>query len=297
MTSIGTPTLDQVEVFLAVVEHEGFTAAARRLNRATSAITYAIDQLEFQLGVTLFERGASRRPELTEVGRAVLLEARTIHHSVEALKARIKGLTEGFEAEVSLAVDVMFPTRRLVDALQGFQAEFPNIPLRLHVEALGAVSQLVIDGAAGLGVSGPLSRNVEGLEHHGVGSVILVPVAAPHHPLARSTAAHAPGDARNHIQLVLTDRSPLTRGQDFGVIGTKTWRLADLGAKHALLLAGTGWGSMPEFMIGNDLEAGRLVRLALPDWAAGTYAFNCVYRPDSPPGPATRWLIDRFASQ
>lgn len=297
MAVFGTPTIDQIQVFLAVVDTGGFTAAARRLNRATSAITYAIDQLEFQLGISIFERGGSRKPELTEVGRAILLEARTINHSVEALRARIKGITEGFEAEISMAVDVMFPTSRLVDALQSFQVAFPTIPLRLHVETLGAVGQLVAEGTANIGISGPLSLNMEGLEHFGLGSVQLLPVASPFHPLSRTGPKHAPGDARGHIQLVLTDRSPLTKGRDFGVIGTKTWRLADLGAKHALLLAGVGWGSMPEFMIRGDLESGRLVELALPDWTSGTYMFNAIYRSESPPGPATRWLIEHLGGQ
>ena len=59
----------------------------------------------------------------------------------------------------------------------------------------------------------------------------------------------APGAARNYIQLVLTDRSPLTEGRDFGVMSSRTWRLADLGAKHALLLEGIGWGNMPREMV------------------------------------------------
>jgi DNA-binding transcriptional LysR family regulator len=104
-------------------------------------------------------------------------------------------------------------------------------------------------------------------------------------------------EARKHIQLVLSDRSPLTEGKDFGVMGAKTWRLADLGAKHALLLAGVGWGSMPEFMVRGDLDAGRLVELALIEWRLASYVFTAIYRTDTPPGPATQWLIDRFAAQ
>jgi hypothetical protein len=74
------------------------------------------------------------------------------------------------------------------------------------------------------------------------------------------------------VQLVLSDRSELTKGQDFGVIGVKSWRLADLGAKHALLLAGVGWGNMPEPMVREDLAAERLKQLALPEWSGGLYS-------------------------
>jgi DNA-binding transcriptional LysR family regulator len=92
----------------------------------------------------------------------------------------------------------------------------------------------------------------------------------------------------------LTDPSSLTEGQDFGVVGTKSWRLADLGAKHALLLAGVGWGNMPEPMVRDDFTAGRLKRLDLPDSPSGLYRLEAIYRTDTPPGPAASWLIQRF---
>lgn len=291
----GTPSFAQLQVLLAVVDAGSFAAAARRLNRATSAITYSIDNLEAQLGLPLFDRVATRKPELTQAGRAVLAEARAVTHGVDMLRAKVKGLLEGLEAEVSLAVDVMLPTARLVDALQAFQTTFPTVQLRLHVETLGAVTQLVLEGTAGIGVSGP-NVAATGTESIAIGGVQLVPVAAPFHPLAR-LGGQARGAAREHIQLVLSDRSTLTEGQDFGVVGPKTWRLADLGAKHALLLAGVGWGSMPAPMVKGDLEAGRLVELDLSDWWAAIYPLRVLHRIDSPPGPAAQWLIERFKSQ
>jgi DNA-binding transcriptional LysR family regulator len=190
----------------------------------------------------------------------------------------------------------MLPTERLVDAVQAFEAQFPTVTLRLHVEALGAVTQLVHTRVATIGVSGPLQAAVPGIEQIQVGGVELVPVAAPSHPLARN-GANAPGVARNHRQLVLTVRSSFVEGQDQGVVATDSWRLADLGAKHALLLAGVGWGNMPEPMVRGDLAAGRLVRLNLADWRGGFYTLQAIHRTDTPPGPAAAWLIQRFAAQ
>ena len=127
MPEPGTPSLDQLQVFQAVVEAGSFAAAGRRLNRATSAISYAIDNLEAQLGVVLFDRRSTRKPQLTAAGRAVLTEARAVSRGVDTLRAKVKGLSEGLEGEVSLSVDVMLPTSRLVDALQAFQARFPTV--------------------------------------------------------------------------------------------------------------------------------------------------------------------------
>jgi DNA-binding transcriptional LysR family regulator len=129
-----------------------------------------------------------------------------------------------------------------------------------------------------------------------VGDVEMISVAAPHHPLARSHPVPA-GAARHHRQLVLTVRTPFLEGPDIGVFATEEWRMADLGAKHALLLAGVGWGNMPEPNVRDDLAAGRLVRLELPEAKSGLYSFQAMYRTDQPPGPAAAWLIQRFADQ
>ena len=290
MADPGTPTFDQLRIFLAVVDTGSFAGAGRKLGRAVSVISYGIANLEAQLGVALFDRAGTRRPVLTIAGRAVLAEVRAVGQGMDGLRAKVKGLLDGLEAEVTLAVDVMLPAERLGGVLRGFAIAFPTVTLRLHVEALGAVTALVLDGRAALGLSGPLSAGVEAIESVAAGSIRMVPVAAPDHPLARQETI-PPGAGRDHLQLVLTDRSPLTDGRDFSVVSARTWRLGDLGAKHALLREGIGWGNMPLPMIAGDLAAGTLLRLAMPDHPGGNYAFSAIWRRDRPPGPATSWLM------
>jgi DNA-binding transcriptional LysR family regulator len=291
------PTLDQVQVFLTVVDVGSFVGAARRLNRATSAISYAIANLESQLELELFDRKATRKPQLTEAGRAVLADLRKLSIGVDELLTKARGLLAGLEAEVVLVVDVMFPMARLVQVLQDFQNQFPTVALRLHIEALGAVSQHVLDGVAMLGICGPIEvADSTQLERVGFGGMRLLPVAAPSHPLAQYKGELTVAQARNYEQLVLTDRSQLTQGRDYGVVGVRSLRLTDLNAKYALLLSGMGWGSMPEHMIKDDIAAGRLKALTMNEWTNAIYAFNTIWRSDTPPGPAVRWMLDRFAA-
>ncbi|WP_010543026.1 LysR family transcriptional regulator [Sphingomonas elodea] len=293
MSSPGTPTFDQLRIFLAVVDSGSFAGAGRQLNRAVSVISYGIANLEAQLGVLLFDREGTKKPRLTSAGEAVLAEARTVAQGIDGLRAKVKGLLDGLEAEVNLAVDVMLPTRRLGEVLRAFRAEFPTVTLRLHVEALGAITSLVLERKAVLGISGPLAAGMSGIECEAAGSVAMVPVAAPDHPLGRMDPI-PPGAGRDHVQLVLSDRSPLTAGRDFAVMSPRTWRLADLGAKHALLREGIGWGNMPLPLIEPDLVAGTLVRLAMPESPGGMYRFGAIWRRDAPPGPAASWLRTRF---
>jgi len=291
----GTPTLDQLRVLVTVVEVGSFAGAARKLNRATSVISYTVANLEAQLGVRLFDRATTRKPQLTDAGRMVLGEARLVASSVDGLQAKTKSLLQGLESELHVVIDTFLPKDRVVDALTTFFATYPTVSLHLSVETLGAVTQLVMNRCASIGVSGPLDT-IDGIERIAIGAVRLVPVAAANHPLALA-GRNPPGAGRTHIQLVLTDRSPLTKGRDFAVMGNRTWRLADVASKHMLLNAGIGWGYMPEPMVSDDLVAGRLVLLDMPDVVPGDYPMHAIHRSDTLPGPAATWLIDRLRNQ
>lgn len=126
MAGPGTPTLDQLRIFLAIADTGSFAAAGRRLNRAVSVISYGIVNLEQQLGLTLFDREGSRKPVLTTAGRALLAEARATLQGIDGLRAKVKGLLDGLEAEVDLAVDVMLPADRLGKVLRAFATEFSD---------------------------------------------------------------------------------------------------------------------------------------------------------------------------
>lgn len=258
-------TLAQLKVFLAVAETGGFAAAARKLGRAQSAVTYQIRNLERETGVALFDR-QTYRAGLTEAGRALLPRAQRIVEDLTAFRAQAQGMARGLEAELTLVVEAMFPMDELLGALTEFQALFPSVQTRVRVETLGAAVEAVLDGPGDMGLVISFAERIDELVGSLVTEVELVAVAAPQHPVAQITGPLEAEILREHVQLVLTDRSTLTQGRDRGVVGLRTWRLADLGAKHAMLLAGLGWGSMPRHMVAADLAGGRLVELLPQNW-------------------------------
>jgi DNA-binding transcriptional LysR family regulator len=292
-------TIDQLRVFRQVVESGSFSAAARATHRAQSAITYAVQKLEDQAGVALFDR-TGYRPVLTEAGRALLPRATRILEELAAFKSQARAIAGGLEPEVSLVVDPLFPAQLVVDALADFRREYPSVQLRLQVEALGAAAQAILDRSADLGVVLEFAAAHADIATTPLGEVELVPVAAPSHPLARHKGRIPPQALRDELQLVLTDRSPLTRGKDFSVISVNTWRLADLGARHELLLAGLGWGSMPVHMVEDDIAKGRLVRLDIRRPGGGAAlprpAVVLARRKDKTLGPAGSWLAERLGT-
>jgi len=235
---------------------------------------------------------------LTRQGVALLAEARAVVNRMDVFKARAKGLSDGLEPELGVVVDVMFPLEQLTSAVAAFQAEFPATPLTLHVEALGAVLQPVMEGRCAFGVMGTLPTAPAELTREQLLSVGMAFVASPTHPLASLKGPIPARVLAQYRQLVLTDRSELSQGKDFGVFSANTWRLADLGAKHAFLRAGLGWGGMPVGVIKADLAKGSLVKIRLEDVPEGmlVMAMSAVFRTDTPPGPAGRWLIERLKS-
>jgi DNA-binding transcriptional LysR family regulator len=288
-------TLDQLRTFIAAADEGSFSAAGRRLRRAQSVVSKTLANLEGQFDVALFDR-TRRRPTLTPQGEVLLTQARAVVGDVDRLKAHAKHLAGGLESELSIAVDSMFPMSKLTDAVTAFHAAFPVTPLRLYAETLGAVMQTILDGRCTLGVSGHLAVEPPRFSAEPMLEVALVHVVSPKHPLARHTRRVPTSELAKHIQLVLTDRSTLTRGHDLGVLSPRTWRLADLGSKHAFLRAGLGWGGMPAELVEADLAHGSLVRIVPQDAPPKGYAvpMRAVYLSDAPPGIAARWFIDQL---
>ena len=290
-------SLDHLRMFIAAADEGSFSAGGRRLRRAQSVISQTLANLEAQLGVKLFDR-SSRSPVLTNQGLALLAEARAVVSRMDDFKARAKGMSDGLEPELSVVVDVMFPLDQLTSAIAAFQVEFPATPLTLHVEALGAVLQPVMERRCAFGVMGSLPTAPAHLTLERLLSVGMAFVASPSHPLASLKGPIPARILAQHRQLVLTDRSELSQGRDFGVFSANTWRLSDLGAKHAFLRAGLGWGGMPLGVVETDLADGSLVRIRIEDIpdTRMVMPMSAVFRTDRPPGPAGRWLIERLKS-
>jgi DNA-binding transcriptional LysR family regulator len=291
-------SMDQLRTFIAAADEGSFSAAGRKLRRAQSVVSATLANLELQVGFPLFER-TGRFPRLTEPGRALLEQARLAAAGMDAFKAKARTLSEGLEPELAVAVDVMFPIEELTSAVQAFQQAFPATPLRLYVEALGAVLQPLLAGDCRVAIIGSLPEIPAGCASEFLVSVAAVAVVSPTHALAAIPGPVLRSVAGEHVQLVLSDRSSMTAGRNFGVMSAKTWRLADMGAKHAFLRAGLGWGYMPLHMVDEDLRSGKLVRLELemqPNVGPG-FSMHAVHLMEHPPGPAGRWFVDRLKKQ
>ncbi len=288
-------TLDQLRVFAAVADAGSFRAAARRLSRVQSAVSHAIANMESQLGVTLFDR-SGHRPAMTPQGAALLANARDILLRVDALRARAQGLGEGVELELSLAVDTLFPIAEVGAALNAMRAVYPSVAARVSVLPLGGPIEALLASSHTLGIIAGEHFRHPRIAVQALSSVQMVAVVGAAHALARHVAADAPlgpAELADHVQIVQSDPSTLTEGRDFAVLSPQTCRVNGQDAKHALIVAGVGWGRLPLWQVERDLAEGRLLRLPTGSLGRGSQVATETYlahRIDQPLGPAARVL-------
>jgi DNA-binding transcriptional LysR family regulator len=154
----------------------------------------------------------------------------------------------------------------------------------------------VLDGAATLGVVSPLGLRDE-LEHRSLSPIQMVTAVSPTHPLAERAGLIETRELADCVQIVLSERRDVGV-PDQAVLSPRTWRVTDLHAKRAMLLAGVGWGNLPEHFVRDDLARNALVRIRPAVWGANglTLTLSIVYRRDMTFGRAHRWLLAHLES-
>jgi DNA-binding transcriptional LysR family regulator len=290
-------TLDQIRTFVAAAEEGSFSGASRRLRRVQSVVSQSLANLEGQLGVKLFDRSA-RFPVLTDQGRALLAVARAVEGNLAIFKARAKSLAGGLEAELSVAVDVMFPVETFIAAVSAFQKQFPETLLKFDLES-SAVVEPVLEGRCAIGVVGSWSRERPQLTSEALLKFRTVTVVSPQHALATQASPIPPSVVNKHVRLIHADPADISPAYGIGRRCATVWHLAHLGAKLAFLRAGLGFGGLPAHMLEEDLASGALVPITLEDSrvTGDLVTMSAIYRTDSPPGPAGRWFIDRLKQE
>jgi len=295
---IGSFTLDQLRVLVTITETGSFSAAGRRLGRAQSAISQAVATLENVQGVTLFDR-AGFRPVLTDVGRVLVGQARSVLAGAARFEAVAAGTREGIEPELAIAIDPLVPTAAFIDSLHALRGQFPFLPVSFSTEGLGGAERRLRQGYAALALCILLPSAPDDVVALPLLGIDLIPVVSPNHPLAALGRPVTTADMEEYVQLILSDPSA-PEGPSYGVIGTKAWRFVELGRRLDFLLAGLGWCRMPEHVVLPHLADGRLVRLTIEGdltRAAGPLTIYAAHMRDRALGRAGSWLLRELQSR
>ncbi|HKN29105.1 MAG TPA: LysR family transcriptional regulator [Roseiarcus sp.] len=284
-------TLDQMRIFITAVDEGSFSAAARKLGRVQSAVSQSIAALEGHLGVALFDRSA-KMPRLTPAGAALAKDARRLLEGAVALKRRAACIADKVEPELVFAVDAIFPHEPLIASLKALRDEFPAVPVSIFTESLGGSEQRLRDGVAQFAIFPTPPTGAGDLVADFLAAIDVLAVVSVDHPLAKEPEPIAREVLEPHVQLVLTDRTPLTQNFSGGIVSHHVWRFADLSTRLEFLLAGFGWCRMPSHLVLGPIAEGRLKALELAEFSSFQFLAHVVHVRGREIGRAGRWLIE-----
>ncbi len=280
-------TLEQWRSFIAVVEASGYAAAAERVHKSQSAITYSVQKLETLLGVKAFEI-KGRKAQLTPTGTLLYRRARALTEEALALEAAAATIAAGWEPELRLAVDAVFPTWLLLDALLEFAAERPEMRIELYETVLGGTEDALTQRQADLAIGSIVPPGFVG---EPLTWLRFIAVAAPTHPLHALGRPVTFRDLRAHRQLVIRD-SGLGRRRDAGWLGTeRRWTVSYKATSIRAARLGLGFAWYPQEMIRDELASGALEPLPMREGGERRVELYLIHSDPDCAGPGAR----RFA--
>ena len=286
------PSLDHLRMFVETVEGGSFTAAGRRLGKVQSAVSQGIANLEIDLGVTLFDR-ATRKPSLTAEGARLLAHARAVLQQADDLDAAARGLAEGEETRLRIAVDDAIMVPSLGRVLADFGARFRATEVEIHSAASPDIPNLVANGAADVGLMFSLMVVQKNVEQMFIGNLPFVTVCRPDYPLARLETVRA-SDLLPFRQLMLRSPQGEVSGQ-FPPLSAQIWYASSFHAIRELVLRGIGWSYLPHHLVSEAIAAGRL---STPNTVFEHKAWRSpverVIAKKAAMGPALQWLSEEL---
>lgn len=253
-------SLDALLVLDSIDRNGSFAAAAEALHRVPSAVSYAVQKLEEDLGVKVFDR-VGHRASLTPAGAELLQEGRVLLRAAQALEARTKRVASGWEAELRIAVDDLVPLHHLYPLLAEFYRANCGTRIRLSVEVLGGCWEALVQdradlivGAAGEGPSGG------GYHIQPWAEAVFLFAVAPAHPLAAAPEPLTPERLLQHRAVSVADSSRSLPPRTVGLLdGQDVLSVPTMQHKIAAQRLGLGVGFLARHLLHDDLAHGRLL--------------------------------------
>lgn len=288
-----TVSLEQLEAFATAADAGSFSAAARHLRKAQSAVSLLVSSLEDDLGIKLFSR-ATRNPTLTEAGKRLLPEAKLLLDRREHLIGVARSFEEHVEMRLVVAIDELYPEPSTGALFAAFAERFPHVELELLFPATKDVVGLVLGGKADLGVMWREEDLPPMLGFHTIGWVPLILVCGRDHPLAQSPVTWE--ELKRHRQIMVTKRSDGTEKHRLRV-AAEIWWVESHWVILQILQQGVGWSLIPAHILENSPLASRLATPLL-QFDEGTHPvpLELVWHKQRPAGPAVKWLREQFAA-
>lgn len=286
-------SLEQWRCLAAVVEAGGYAQAAERLHKSQSSVTYAVQKLESGLKVRAFEI-QGRKAVLTGVGQMLYRRARTLLDDAGELERAARKASAGWEAEIGIAVEVLFPTWLMFECLAHFGTESPQTRIEWLETVLGGTAEALREGIAELGIA---TRVPTGLNGEPLMTIPFVPVAHPDHPLHKLGREITTRDLRKYRHLVVRDSSAQRDKKAESLEVEQRWTVTNLSTSIGAVSRGHGFAWLPQDKIRTELADGTLKILPLRGGRERSAQLYLFFADPDAAGPGTKRLAEIIREQ
>src|SRR5579859_659874 len=281
-------TLEQWRALMAVVEQGGYAQAAARLNKSQSAITYAVQKIEEMLSVAVFEIHG-RKAVLTPTGDMLYRRARSLVEEAGLLERAAKTLSAGWEAELTLAVEILFPSWLLFECLGKFGAESPNTRIEVLESVIGGTSEALLQHRADIAIT-PMPP--PGFLGEPLMVMKMIAVAHPDHALHHLGRFVTSRDLKRHRHVVVRDSGSLRTPKVLSIEVEQRWTVSHMSSSIQAVAAGYGFAWLPEYRIYDEMKAGLLRPLPMKEGGVRPMQLYLVLADPDFAGPGARRLME-----
>lgn len=280
-------TLEQWRCLVAVVDEGGYAQAAEALNKSQSSVTYAVQKLQSMLKVRAFEI-QGRKAALTPTGQMLYRRARSLLDDASAVERAARKISAGWEAEIALAVEILFPMWLLLDCLNRFGKESPHTRIEVFETVIEGTSEAIGSGAVDLALS---PRIPPGTTGERLMPVTFIAVAHPSHPLHKLGREVTMRDLRNHRHVVVRD-SAFKRDKQAAIEANQRWTVSNMATSIGAVSRGYGFAWFPEDKIRSELKEGLLKPLPVRGGSERVAEIYLIFPDRDAAGPGTLRLAE-----
>lgn len=256
-------TLEQWRSLIEVVNAGGYAQAAEKLCKSQSAVSYAVQKIESQLGIKAFEI-QGRRAILTPTGQTLYRRALALVNEANELERAAHKLSAGWEAVITLVAEILYPSEQLLHCLQQFSQESPGTRVELIESVLGGTSDALLSGNVDLAIAPQLPPGFLG---NILMKIRLQAVAHADHPLHHQGRELSYRDLQAYRHIVIRDSGTKRDQRAVSVDVDQRWTVSQVATSIQAVCMGYGFAWLPEAHIKEELKAGLLKPLPLREGA------------------------------
>jgi DNA-binding transcriptional LysR family regulator len=280
-------SLEQWNALVSVVESGGYAQAAERIHKSQSTLSYSIQKLERLLGVKVFEI-EGRKARLTDAGHILYTRGKALVTDAGQLEQAAAALAAGWEAEIRLAAEIIFPTWLMLECLAAFGAEHPHTRIELYETVIGGNTEALTQGRVDFAIGPTIPAGFVGDPLMEVRAVLA---AAPSHPLHQLGRPVAAADLKPHRHLVIRDTGS-RRERAASVVANQRWVVSNKATSIRAAVMGLGFAWYAEDAIREELDSGRLKALPMREGAERHVTLHLIYADRDALGPGARRLAE-----